>query len=336
MAKVIFGLHHEWCGLPANGALRRSGPCWLRLLSTGCGLAWGATPAMVAAAEAGIDGATYDGPKVVPLESRRRRAECAPRASVCRHCATRSYRPLLRRPGPAKVLPDADTGTLDAPAAEAPLAPDAEPDPELRRHEPDRCVHRRDVRRGLAAGPQRRRRTQPLHPGGQRPRTRSTTRPERCSRRSPRTSCGRRGSAAVQRQFAGRSGRRSTTALADRWILTPGSRSAIAAASGLAVLPMHRGLEDRRPGRRRLVALCRCGWIRAAPGSRPVGDAQRLRQVRHLARLPVHGRQRIHVTRRRHLHRRRVRVLQPRRPVQRRAADLVARLPRQRRPTPSR
>ena len=80
--------------------------------------------------------------------------------------------------------------------------------------------------------------------------------------------------------------------LADRWILTQFAFNTMRWQSGLAVLPMHRRLQDQRPGRWRLVALC------GADGSRRRGNAsgrrpQRLSQVRPLARLPVHGRQRV-------------------------------------------
>ena len=107
--------------------------------------------------------------------------------------------------------------------------------------------------------------------------------------------------------------------LADRFVLTPlrvriGQR---------AVLPVHRRIEDQRSGRRRLVAVCGAhgsGRRRNATGRRH----QRLRQVRALARLPVHGGKRIHAEQR--LRRRDVRIVQPRRSLQWSAADVLARL----------
>ena len=88
---------------------------------------------------------------------------------------------------------------------------DADADPELRRHEQDRRVHRRGMRQRLAAGHQRRRRTQPLHPGGQQlRRDLQQDRHAACLvHRKPAVERQRRD--AVQRQFAGRSDRRSTT-----------------------------------------------------------------------------------------------------------------------------
>jgi hypothetical protein len=108
-------------------------------------------------------------------------------------------------------------------------------------------------------------------------------------------------------------------ALADRWILTQ--------FACLAHVPMHCGVEDQRP---------RCGWLvflSAADGSRHVrktagGRAQRLREIWHLERLPLHGGERVHVPVR-ELCRHALRVVQSRRHVRRPAADVVARIQQQ-------
>ena len=177
-------------------------------------------------------------------------------------------------------------------------------------------MHRRTMRRGLAARHQRRRRAAPLHPGGElgvrdlqqdRHAARGVHRGQPVAGHEP---------AAVRRQQSGRSDRRLRPA---RRSLDPVALRVLERSG--AVLSVHRGIEDERSRRRRLVAL------RGPHGSGRNGTAaerlsRRLSEVRRLARLSLPRCER--VPRLRSLSRRRLRHVQPRRHVQRRAADVRA------------
>ncbi len=122
----------------------------------------------------------------------------------------------------------------------------------------------------------------------------STARPARCSPRSRRTSCGALVDQTPATAILRATRSCSTITLADRWILT---HFAFALRQRrqprVAFLPMHRGLEDERPGRGRLVAVSAADGS-GRRGAAPCRHAQRLSQVWHLARLPLYGGQRVH------------------------------------------
>ncbi len=179
-------------------------------------------------------------------------------------------------------------------------------------------MHRRPMRRWLAAGPERRRRTEPLYRSGQYLVRHLRQERNAACRVYRRPAVERRAGIAMHVRPEG-----DPVViydwLADRFVLTHFAFASVERT----VLPVHRRIEDQRSGRRRLVAVRSAhgpGRCRSAPGRRH----QRLRQVRPLARLPVHGGERVHAEQR--LRRRLVRVVQPGRSLQRSAADALDRL----------
>ncbi len=233
-----------------------------------------------------------------------------------------AYRPRLRGPVSTKSQPL----TVGAPSLPpiGPLAAMPSPVQNFPGLSFRRRLHRRTVRRRLAARPQRRRRPESLH-----------CRRQQCDRHlqqdghparlvhGKQSLVDRRG-AALHRQQSGRPGRALRSArrplgtdLVRLWDRFRQSR--------VPIFPMHCGLEDQRPGCRRVLAL------RGAHGSgrrwiATCQQPQRLRQVRPLARLSLHVGQRIPVSCGK-LQRRRIWILQSRRHVQRGAAYLCVGLP---------
>ena len=212
-----------------------------------------------AIAQSGAGAPTFDGPKVVPDGVQRRLEQAAA-----------DWRPGPSRPSPSRLLRTACAHQVGgSPTASAPSAPgrraaaDAAHDPEFPGPEFHRQLRWHAMRRRLAARPQRRSRSQPLHRGRQHG-VRDLQQDGHAARvvfRGPLWA--RRGANHCNgnsRAIRSWSTTRSPTAGSSRT-----SRSVNAAAP---MLPVHRGLEDERSGRRRLVALPAADRHRRAPGSR--------------------------------------------------------------------